>query len=310
MKKIIFMGTPEFSVNPLISLYNSSEISIELVITGEDKKRSRNKVESTPVKKKAEQLGLRVYTPSNVNSQESLSIIDEINPDFIVVIAYGQLIKKHLLERYKDRIINIHSSLLPKYRGAAPMQWAILNREKQTGVCSMLIEKTMDTGDILDFITVDLDENTDITKLHDNLSLKSGDLIVDTIINYDDKFSHRIQQDNQLASYSQKITKEMGHISFLEDAEDIKAKIMAFSVWPSAYVIYKNEKIKIHKIHIIDKYTDSEEGKIIDVSNSGIFVNCKNKCIVIDEIQFPGKKRMDIKSFLLGNSIEKGEILK
>ncbi|MFM1534587.1 methionyl-tRNA formyltransferase [Helcococcus ovis] len=310
MKKIIFMGTPEFSVNPLISLYNSSEISIELVITGEDKKRSRNKVESTPVKKKAEQLGLRVYTPNNVNSQESLSIIDEINPDFIVVIAYGQLIKKHLLERYKDRIINIHSSLLPKYRGAAPMQWAILNREKQTGVCSMLIEKTMDTGDILDFITVDLDENTDITKLHDNLSLKSGDLIVDTIINYDDKFSHRIQQDNQLASYSQKITKEMGHISFLEDAEDIKAKIMAFSVWPSAYVIYKNEKIKIHKIHIIDKYTDSEEGKIIDVSNSGIFVNCKNKCIVIDEIQFPGKKRMDIKSFLLGNSIEKGEILK
>lgn len=310
MKKIIFMGTPEFSVNPLISLYNSSEISIELVITGEDKKRSRNKVESTPVKKKAEQLGLRVYTPNNVNSQESLSIIDEINPDFIVVIAYGQLIKKHLLERYKDRIINIHSSLLPKYRGAAPMQWAILNREKQTGVCSMLIEKTMDTGDILDFITVDLDENTDITKLYDNLSLKSGDLIVDTIINYDDKFSHRIQQDNQLASYSQKITKEMGHISFLEDAEDIKAKIMAFSVWPSAYVIYKNEKIKIHKIHIIDKYTDSEEGKIIDVSNSGIFVNCKNKCIVIDEIQFPGKKRMDIKSFLLGNSIEKGEILK
>ncbi|MFM1514933.1 methionyl-tRNA formyltransferase [Helcococcus ovis] len=310
MKKIIFMGTPEFSVNPLISLYNSSEISIELVITGEDKKRSRNKVESTPVKKKAEQLGLRVYTPNNVNSQESLSIIDEINPDFIVVIAYGQLIKKHLLERYKDRIINIHSSLLPKYRGAAPMQWAILNREKQTGVCSMLIEKTMDTGDILDFITVDLDENTEITKLHDNLSLKSGDLIVDTIINYDDKFSHRIQQDNQLASYSQKITKEMGHISFLEDAEDIKAKIMAFSVWPSAYVIYKNEKIKIHKIHIIDKYTDSEEGKIIDVSNSGIFVNCKNKCIVIDEIQFPGKKRMDIKSFLLGNSIEKGEILK
>lgn len=310
MKKIIFMGTPEFSVNPLISLNNSTEISVELVITGEDKKRSRNKVESTPVKKIAEKLGLNVYTPKDVNSEESLSIIDEINPDFIVVIAYGQLIKKHLLEKYKDRIINIHSSLLPKYRGAAPMQWAILNKDKKTGVCSMLIEKTMDTGDVLDCVTVKIDENTDISTLHDTLSIKSGNLIVDTITNYDEKFAKRIEQDDELASYSQKITKEMGHISFLEKAEDIKAKIMAFSVWPSTYAIYKNEKIKIHKIHIIDKYTNTQEGKIFDVSESGIFVNCKDKCIVIDEIQFPGKKRMNIKSFLLGNSIEKGEIFK
>ncbi|MFM1581684.1 methionyl-tRNA formyltransferase [Helcococcus bovis] len=307
MKKIIFMGTPEFSVNPLISLNNSDEINIELVITGEDKKRSRNKFESTPVKKKALELGLKVYTPLNVNSEESLSIIDEINPDFIVVIAYGQLIKKHLLEKYKNRIINIHSSLLPKYRGAAPMQWAILNKDKKTGVCSMLIEKTMDTGDVLDCDTVNIDEDTDISTLHDELSLRSGSLIVNTILNYDDKFVNRIEQDDDLASYSQKISKEMGHISFMENASDIKAKIMAFSVWPSTYVIYKDEKVKIHKIHIIDKYTNTEEGKIFEVSESGIFVNCKDKCIVIDEIQFPGKKRMDLKSFLLGNSIEIGE---
>nr|WP_276938915.1 methionyl-tRNA formyltransferase [Helcococcus sueciensis] len=309
MKKIIFMGTPEFSVNPLVSLHENKEISVELVITGQDKKRSRNKILPTPVKSKAIELGIKTYEPSNVNSEESINLINDINPDFIVVIAYGQLIKDELLSKYKDRIINIHSSILPKYRGAAPMQWTILNKDKQAGVCSMLIEKTMDTGDILDIAKIEIDEDTDIESLHDKLSEISGPLIVNTILDYDNLYKNRTKQDEAKATYSKKIDKSMGHIDFNEKASDIKAKIMAFSNWPGTFSYYKNNKIKIHKITIIEKYTDNKIGQIIDANKDGIFVNCSDACIRIEEIQFEGKKRMDVKSFLLGNDIEKGEYL-
>ncbi len=309
MKKIIFMGTPEFSVKPLVSLYENSEISVELVITGQDKKRSRNKFLPTPVKEKAIELGIKTIEPSNVNSVDSLKQINDINPDFIVVIAYGQFIKDELLTKYKDRIINIHSSILPKYRGAAPMQWTILNKDKKAGVTSMLIEKTMDTGDILDVATIDIDEDTDIDTLHDRLSEISGPLIVNTINNYDHLYKNRTKQDDTMAIYSKKIDKKMGHIEFTDKASDIKAKIMAFSNWPGTYVFYKDKKMKIHKITTIEKYTNNEIGQIIDANQEGIFVNCEDYCIKIEEIQFDGKKRMDVKSFLLGNDIEKGEYL-
>lgn len=310
MKKIIFMGTPEFAVNPLIALNENPEIEIGFVITGQDKKRGRNKFLPTPVKSKALELGLISYEPKDVNSDESINKINEYNPDFIVVIAYGKLIKEKILTKYKDRIINIHSSLLPKYRGAAPMQWTLLNKDKKAGVCSMLIEKTMDTGDILSCKELEIDENTNIKELHDKLSLLSMDLIVKTILNYDELYDKRSVQDENLASYSSKITKEMGHIDFNQKASDIKARIMAFSIWPSTYVNYKSEKMKIHKISIIERYNDFENGKIIKADNTGIYVNCKDKCIVINEIQFPGKKSMDVKSYLLGNNIEIGEFLK
>ncbi len=306
MKKIIFMGTPEFAVNPLIDLYDNPNIEIGFVITGQDKKRSRNKVLPTPVKQKAMKLGIETYEPKNVNSDESLQKIFDYNPDFLVVIAYGQFIGEKLLQKFEDRIINIHSSLLPKYRGAAPMQWTILNKDKEAGVCSMLIEKTMDTGDILDCRKINIDEYTDIQTLHDKLSEISGELIVNTILNYDELYKNRTKQDDSMSSYSKKITKEMGHIDFNQKAEDILAKIMAFSTWPSTFVVLNDEKVKIHKINIINKYNDTENGIIIDANENGIFVNCEDKCIVIKELQFPGKSRVDVKSYLLGNSIKIG----
>lgn len=306
MKKIIFMGTPEFSVNPLIALNNCKDIEIGFVITSQDKKRGRNKILPTPVKEKAIELGIESYEPQNVNARESLEKINKYNPDFIVVIAFGQLIKDELLEKYKDRIINIHSSLLPKYRGAAPMQWTILNKDEKAGVCSMLIEKSMDTGDILDCREISINEDTNIKTLHDKLSILSKDLIVDTILNYDTLYANRSVQDENLATYSSKINKEMGHINFNNKASDIKAKIMAFSIWPSTYVDYKNKKMKIHKISIIDKYNDIEIGEIFKVNKKGIFVNCLDKCIVIKEIQFSGKRRMMVDEYLLGNKIEIG----
>lgn len=304
--KIVFMGTPEFSVNPLKELYKESKIEIGFVITGEDKKRSRNKTLPTPVKKEAINLGLETYEPKNVNSPESIKKIHDYNPDYIIVIAYGQMIKDELLNAYKDKIINIHSSLLPKYRGAAPMQWTILNKEKEAGVCSMLIEKSMDTGDILDCRKININSDTSIENLHDELSVISGELIVNTILNYENLYKNRKKQDESLASYSKKITKEMGHIDFNKESADIKAQIMAFSTWPSAYVILNDEKVKIHNIDIMKKYNNIENGVIIKADDEGIFVNCEDACIIIKKLQFPGKTSMDVKSYLLGNEIEVG----
>lgn len=310
MKRIIFMGTPEFAVEPLVQLNKSNNISVELVITGKDKRRSRNILQPTPVKSKAIEIGIDTYEPDNVNSKESIEKINKINPDFIVVIAYGQIIKDELLKTYKDRIINIHSSLLPKYRGPAPMQWTILNRDKVAGVTSMLIEKSMDTGDILDTRKIQIDEDTDIETLHDELTKISGELIVNTISNYEYLYNNRREQDETKASYSKKIDKEMGHLDFNEYAENIKAKILAFASWPQTYVLYKGKKLKIHKISTIERYNNYENGYIIKSDFNGIYVNCIDKCILIEEIQFEGKKRMNVKSYLLGNTIESGTLLK
>lgn len=310
MNNIIFMGTPEFSVKALEVLNANEEINIELVVTQEDKQRSRGKTIPTPIKQKALELGLKTFEPKSVNSKESLDLIDSINPDFIVVIAYGQIIGDHLLKKYKDRIINIHSSLLPKYRGAAPMQFALLSGDENTGVCSMLIEKTMDTGDVLKCETMEIKDDTDIEDIHDNLSTIGADLILDTIINYDNYYKNRTKQNDSLATYTKKITKEMGHLDFSKSSKEIDLKIRAFKNWPSTYVIYNEHNMKIHKISIIDKYNKVQEGEIFKVDNSGIFVNCSDACIIIEEIQFPNKRRMKVNEYLKGNEIREGVLLK
>jgi len=307
-KRIIFMGSPDFSVPALEKL--NEKFQIDLVISQPDKKRSRNRLLPTAVKKKALELGLETYEPEKINTEESLEIIDKINPDFIVVIAYGQIIGNHLLENYPDRIINIHGSLLPKYRGAAPMHYALLNGDEKTGVCSMLIEKSMDTGDVLDCRELLIEDDMDIEILHDRLAILAAETIVDTIENYDELYANRSPQDHEKAVYTKKLTKEMGHLDFSLSAQEINNRIRALSVWPRTYVYYGDDQVKIHKINIIDKYTEDREGRIIAVNDQGVFVNCKDKCIVIEELQFPNKRKMAVADYIKGNTIEIGEILK
>lgn len=306
MIKIIFMGTPEFSVPSLEKLNDHKDIEVSLVISQKDKVRGRNKFIPTAVKSKALELNLKTFEPDKVNDKSSLAIIDDINPDFIVVIAYGQLIGNHLLEKYKDKIINIHSSLLPKYRGAAPMQYALLNGDSETGVCSMLIEKTMDTGDILACNKMPITSSTTIEDIHDNLSIEASNLIVETILNYEKLYENRVKQDDNLATYTKKIDKSMGKIDFTSTARQIDLKVRAFMGWPGTYAILDDENVKIHKISIINKYNDTQEGIIHKVDDSGIYVNCNDKCIVIEEIQFPNRKKMTVSDYLKGNSLKNG----
>lgn len=303
---ICFMGSPKFSLETLDVLNKNENIKISLVVSGKDKKRNRNKFRPTVVKQYALDNNLEVLTPDSVNTDEFLSLLKEKNIDFIVVVAFGQLIKENLLEAYKNKIINLHPSSLPKYRGPSPVQYTLLNGDEKTHASAMLIEKGMDSGDILSQKEVEINKDDDFTSLSEKLSKLGAQTILESILNYDDLIEKRIKQDDDKATFTKKITKEMGEIDFNQTKEEIINKIRAFVEFPKAYFSYKDQSVKILKASPVE----IENPKISFVYKANkddkIIIGCKNGGIKVEKIQFPGKKAMDTKSFLLGNDFEEG----
>lgn len=300
------MGSPKFSLETLDILNKNENINLSLVVSGKDKKRNRNKFKPTVVKQYALDNNIEVVTPDSVNTDEFINLLKEKNIDYIVVVAFGQLIKEKLLEEYKNKIINLHPSSLPKYRGSSPVQFSLLNGDKKTHASAMLIEKGMDSGDILNQKEVEIKAEDDFTSLSEKLSKIGSEVILESVLNYDDFMKNRIKQDNDKATFTKKITKEMGKIDFNQSKEEIINKIRAFVEFPKAYFSYKNENVKILKASPVE----IENPKISFVykanKNDKIIIGCKNGGIRIEKIQFPGKKAMDTKSFLLGNDFEEG----
>ncbi|NBI06886.1 methionyl-tRNA formyltransferase [Senegalia massiliensis] len=304
---IIFMGTPDLSVPSLEKLYNENH-SIDLVITQPDKRKGRGKkLLPTPVKNKANKLDLEVFQPKNVNSLESIERINKLNPDVIVVVAYGQILKEEILSIPKYGCINVHTSLLPKYRGAAPINWAIINGEKETGVTTMIMEKGLDTGDMLLKEKLVIDDELTVGELHDNLMNMGAELIVKTLEKIEDL--KPIPQDDNLSSYAPKMDKTIGKIDWAETKEKIKNLVRGTNPFPGSYSYYKGEKFKIYKVDIDEKLYSGKLGQITDVNNEGIFVKVKNGTIIIKEVQFPGKKKIKVSEYIRGNEIEVGTIL-
>lgn len=303
---ICFMGSPKFSLETLDILNKNENINLSLVVSGKDKKRNRNKFKPTVVKQYALDNNIEVVTPDSVNTDEFINLLKEKNIDYIVVVAFGQLIKEKLLEEYKNKIINLHPSSLPKYRGSSPVQFSLLNGDKKTHASAMLIEKGMDSGDILNQKEVEIKAEDNFTSLSEKLSKIGSEVILESVLNYDDFMKNRIKQDNDKATFTKKITKEMGKIDFNQSKEEIINKIRAFVEFPKAYFSYKNENVKILKASPVE----IENPKISFVykanKNDKIIIGCKNGGIRIEKIQFPGKKAMDTKSFLLGNDFEEG----
>lgn len=307
MINICFMGNPKFALQTLDVLYKDENIDIKLVVTGKDKRRSRNKFSPTPVKKSAQDKGLRVETPDSVNTEEFVGLLKDLDIDFIVVVAFGQLIKADLLEDYKDRIINLHPSLLPKYRGASPMQFALLNGDKVTAASAMLIEEGMDSGDVLVQDEFDISDDLDYFDLEESLGELGAHAIKKAILNYDELYEKRMVQDDDKATYCTKISKDMGKIDWTRSSEDILNKIRAFVAYPVAFFTYKGANIKVHKASKVSDMS-GRPGEILK-SDKSLIIATKDGAISIDKIQYPGKKAMDTKSFLLGNDIEKGYLL-
>jgi methionyl-tRNA formyltransferase len=308
--KVVFMGTPDFSVPSLNSLYNAG-YSIEAVITQKDKKRGRGKkLQYTPVKQRAVELEIEVFQPENINDDKSKKILESINPDFIVVVAYGQILRKDILSIPRYGCYNVHASLLPKYRGAAPINWVIIEGENETGVTIMEMEEGLDTGDMILSSVIKIDKEDTTEDIHDKLANLGSELIVEALEKIFEGNAEKTPQDHLKSSYASMLTKEMGKIDWNDTGSNIVNLIRGLKPWPSAYTIYNEDMVKIHKVSLTDKEYNGINGEIVKVTQDEIYVKIEDGSIKIGELQFPGKRKMTTSEYLKGNSIEVGTVLK
>ncbi|WP_422485190.1 methionyl-tRNA formyltransferase [Gudongella sp. DL1XJH-153] len=307
--KIIYMGTPDFAVKSLEHIFNEG-YDIPLVVTQMDKKKGRGKkLQPTPVKEKAIELGIEVFQPVDINSDESYHKLKIIEPDFIVVAAYGQILKKRILEIPKYNCLNIHASLLPKYRGAAPINWAIMNGEINTGITIMNMEEGLDTGGIFLKQEIPIAWEDDSQTIHDKLAEVGSYLVIEAMELIVSGDSVLTPQKHEESSYAPILYKGVGSIDWTKAARDIYKKVMGLKPWPSAFTEYKGQKIKIHRVEVEERDHDITPGTIVDAEPDGIKVAVSDGFIIIKQLQFPGKRAMNVKELLLGKDIEKGYIL-
>lgn len=304
--RIVFMGTPDFSVPTLTKLHSDKDIEISFVVTKADSKSSRGqRINFSDVKKKALELGLDILQPIKIKGdRDVIEKIKDINPDFIIVVAYGQILSKEILDIPKYACINGHASLLPRYRGASPIQSAILNGDEITGTTSMLMEVGLDTGDILEQRSMSIDKKETADSLFEKLSILTSETIYHTIKNFDSIKS--IKQDDSKATKSVIIKKEFGKINFKNETMiDIDRKIRAYTSWPSAYVdINNDEKLKIWDVDIADNNIDLSNAKKftddIYVLNDKLYARCIDGILKINFVQKSGKNKMSAKDFING----------
>ncbi|AEI13883.1 Methionyl-tRNA formyltransferase [Flexistipes sinusarabici DSM 4947] len=304
--KVIYMGTPGIAIKPLESLVNHPRINIPLVICQPDKPKGRGKkLAPPPVKEFAETAGIEVYQPLTLkNNNELVQKISHIEPDFLVVVAYGRILPNNILNSAKYAPINVHFSLLPKYRGAAPVNWAVVNGEKHTGVTTMLMSEGLDEGDILLQKSVEIDLKNSV-ELSEELSELGAELIVKTLLNFEN-----IQprpQNHRLSSYAPVINKKDGLVDWSESASQIERQIRGFQPWPSAFSYINGKMIKLFKAEVVENIESSHKaGSIIEINKESFTVKCGKDCLRVLELQMEGKKRTTAKNFLSGNKLEKG----
>lgn len=310
--KIVFMGTPDFSLQPLKSLVEAGH-DVSLVLTREDKKRNRGELSPTPVKELAQELNIPVITPSKMKDEALIERLKSENADFFVVVAYGKILPKEILDIPRLGCINIHASLLPEYRGAAPIQWSIIDGKKKTGISTMLMDEGLDTGDILKQYELPIADDETGGSLFDKLAILGGEAIADTIANFDSITP--TPQGEATTEYAKMISKQMGEIDFNKSAKEIERLIRGMNPWPSAYTKYEGKVLKIWEAEVAGNISElpninlSENyGKIYSI-NKDIFIICNNSVLKVLSLQLEGKKRMSAKDFLLGREIKHGYVL-
>ena len=308
--KVIFLGTPEFAVESLKAIYESKKFEIPLIISQVDRKRNRGKMTPTPVKQYALDNDLEVFTPEDINSDVSFEKINSYEPDFLVVVAYGQIIKDRLLSKYNDRILNVHSSLLPKYRGAAPINWAIAEGEEKSGITIMLVGKGLDKGDILYSLEKEILPDENAEELHDALKALGGKGIVEVLENFDEYYENRRKQNEEEASYRGMLNRKDGKILWDDTCLKIYNKFRGFYPWPGSFFKYEEDNVKVLDMDYVLGEVKHEPGFVEQVGPENIEITAKDGCILLKEIQFPNKKRMKVSDFLKGNEFKKNIYLK
>ena len=308
--KVVYMGTPDFSVGALEAIINSGH-EVTAVVTQPDKPKGRSKeLQISPVKACALKYNLPVFQPVKIKEAEAVAKLREFEADIFVVAAFGQILSKEILTMPKYGCINIHASLLPKYRGASPIQWAVLNGEEVSGVTIMQMDEGIDTGDILMQETVTLDAKETGESLFDKLAVCGADLIVKALDAIEAGEVTPIKQDEAASTHVGMLKKEFGRMDFSQDAVVLERKIRGLNSWPSAYTYFKGKTLKIWDADVADAsgFAKAQCGEVVDVTKDSFLVMTGNGLLAIKDVQLEGKKRMDVKSFLLGNTIEKGMV--
>lgn len=310
--RVLFMGTPDFAAQCLEAVLSDGKYEVIGVVSQPDRPKGRgHKLVPTAVKTVAVSHNITVYQPEELRGYSFLTELENLRPDIIVVVAYGQILPEYILDYPKYGCINVHGSLLPKYRGAAPIQRAVINGETKTGVTTMYMEKSLDTGDIILKAETEIGEYETAGELFDRLAVIGGDLLVETLDRIDKGTATREAQDGSLSTYADMLNKNTGKIVWSDSARCIINLIRGTNPWPLAYTDYNGEIMKIFTAKMGDSVSKCSAGEIISVDKSGIAVCCGDgKSIVIKELQFKGGKRMDVASYLNGHSISVGTILK
>ena len=302
------MGTPDFAV-PCLEALVKSDNEVVGVFTQPDKPKGRGyELAPPPVKICANNYNIPVFQPKSMRDGEALEIINSLNAELIIVVAFGKILPKEILESVKYGCINIHASLLPKLRGAAPIQWSILNGETETGVTSMQMDVGLDTGDMLIKKSIPIDENITAEELFDKLSDLGAEVLIDTIETLKNNDLHPVKQDDSLSNYAPIITKAICPVDFSKSALEVHNKIRGLYSWPIATTTINGKNFKLHKSRILEETFTGNPGEIVDNNNRLVIMCGDGRCVEILEIQAEGKKKMDTQSFLRGQRIEKGVI--
>ena len=306
--KIIFMGTPDFAVGTLRSLAEAGH-EITLVVSQPDKPKGRgHAMVPTPVKAVAEELGIPVFQP--VKIREAKDVLEKTEADVCVVAAFGQIIPASILHMKKYGCINVHASLLPKYRGAAPIQWAIIDGEKESGVTIMQMDEGLDTGDMLAKAIVPLDEKETGGSLFDKLSEAGGRLCVETLAKLEKGEITPEKQGESPTAYASMLDKKMGNIDWNKSAVVIERLVRGLNPWPSAYTHLDGKTLKIWACDVLPQSASKgESGEILEVTKDAIHVQTGDGILVLREIQLAGKARMDAGAFLRGYKVVPGTVL-
>lgn len=309
--KVIFMGTPDFSVGTLEALVEAGH-EVVLAVTQPDKPKGRGgKMQYTPVKETALKYHIPVFQPKKVREPECIEELRKYQADVMVVVAFGQILPKEILEMTPYGCINVHASLLPKYRGAAPIQWAVIHGEKVSGVTTMQMDEGLDTGDMLLKTEIVLDEKETGGSLHDKLAQAGAKLLVETLQALKEQTVTAVKQGESPTEYARMLDKELGNIDWSRPAETIERLIRGLNPWPSAYTGWNGKVMKIWEAQVCMQDTEPvPPGTVVAVEKDGFLVKTGKGLLKVTALQIPGKKRMEAGAFLRGYPMEAGTVFK
>ncbi len=306
--RLIFMGTPDFAVPSLQALI-ASRHQVTAVVTQPDKKKGRGKkIAPPPVKTAALEAGIDVLQPTAVKTGEFADTLASCRPDIIVVAAYGRILPASILDLPPLGCINVHGSLLPRHRGAAPIQWSVIKGDRRTGVTIMQMDEGMDTGDILLSAAIDMEEGDTAGSLFTKLSHLGAAALMEALEKLEKNQLAPTPQDHRQATKAPPLDKEMGRIDWNQPAENIHCLIRGLDPWPSAYSFLGGKRVKLFSPQVLGKASDTAPGTVIRADQQGIVVSCGSAALCILELQPEGKKRMSAEAFLCGHPLAVGSL--